>query len=82
VQRVIDQLILSKDDLEGNIKELMLENKIKKEIIDECQDEYRVQLMKEDVEDNEFSMNDFKETIIEINQVVEMLSVANELSKK
>jgi len=82
VQRVIDQLILSKDDLEGNIKELMWENKIKKEIIDECQDEYRVQLMKEDVEDNEFSMNDFKETIIEINQVVEMLSVANELSKK
>lgn len=82
MQRVIDQLILSKDDLEGNIKELMLENKIKKEIIDECQDEYRVQLMKEDVEDNEFSMNDFKETIIEINQVVEMLSVANELSKK
>ncbi len=82
MQRVIDQLILSKDDLEGNIKELMWENKIKKEIIDECQDEYRVQLMKEDVEDNEFSMNDFKETIIEINQVVEMLSVANELSKK
>jgi len=82
VQRVIDQLILSKDDLEENIKALMWENKIKKEIIDECQDEYRVQLMKEDVEDNEFSMNDFKETIIEINQVVEMLSVANELSKK
>ena len=82
MQRVIDQLILTRDDLEGNIKELMLENKIKKEIIDECQDEYRVQLMREDVEDNEFSMDDFKETIFEINQVVEMLSVANELSKK
>ena len=82
MQRVIDQLNMTKSDLKHIITNLMYENKIKKEIIEECEDEFEVGLLKEDIDENNLSMNDLKETVIEMDQVVEMLVLANDITKK
>lgn len=82
MQRVIDQLNLLKSDFKDSISDLVVENKIKNDIIAECEDEFEVSLLKGDIVENIHSMKDFKITILEIDKVVEILILANDMAKK
>ncbi|MBI9015356.1 MAG: hypothetical protein JEZ08_24190 [Clostridiales bacterium] len=82
MQRVIDQLNLLKSDFKDSMSDLVVENKIKSDIIAECEDAFQVNLLKEDIVENIECIEDFKITIVEIDQVVEILVLANDMAKK
>lgn len=82
MQRVIDQLNLLKIDFKDSISDLVVENKMKNDIIVECEDIFQVNLLKEDIVENIDCIEDFKVTIVEIDQVVELLVLANDMTKK
>lgn len=82
MQRVIDQLNLLKSDFKDNISDLAVENNIKTDIIAECKDSFQVNLLKNDIVENIECIEDFKITIVEIDQAVEILVLINDMTKK
>ena len=82
MQRVIDQLNLLKSDFKDNISDLAVENNIKTDIIAECKDSFQVNLLKNDIVENIECIEDFKITIVEIDQAVKILVLINDMTKK
>lgn len=82
MQRVIEQLGLVEADTKALIVNLTVENGIKTKIVKECEDHLQVRLLKEDIEDNEDSIEDAKLTLKEIDQAYEVLSFRNDMTKK
>lgn len=80
MERVIERLNLVKVELRDLIVDLAVTNKTLKEISSECKDDFETKLIEENYKDNEAIISDSKIDIEEINQVIEVLTAATEMS--
>lgn len=80
--RIIEQIGLLKSDVKALIVELTVENVTKKEIVKECEDHLQVRLLKEDIQENDESIEEAKLTLEEIDQVLEILVLTNDMANK
>ena len=81
MERVIERLGLVKIELNDQIVNLLIHNKKIEKMIPECKDPLLKKIMISNYEDNLEIINDAKLDIEEIDQVVEVLTTACEISE-
>lgn len=80
--RVIEQVELIESDVKALIVNLTVENVTKNEIVKECEDHLQVRLLKEDIQDNENSIEEAKLTLEEIEEALGLLVLSNYYNNK
>jgi len=80
--RVIEQVELIESDVKALIVDLTVENVTKNEIVKECEDHLQVRLLKEDIQDNENSIEEAKLTLEEIEEALGLLVLSNYYNNK